>query len=209
MFNFWCTRPERACPTVSAVWADVSHSSHWVVAGILWIFCSAHLKPFSTTHCALHRHTFGCNFSHVDRCILCCRVSIFLLSNNYIGVHRAAWIKAPLGVTAGILGVTSTVLLPGLSCGVCVVLYQPGIALTPRTALYFTALPQHSKWYSFRVFCEENVSLWRTSWENRANPWLARSHTLVTFNLKVFCRKEILVDSLPRNKNIFGADRWS
>lgn len=118
-----------------------THLTEQPVAGISWTFFSAHLKPFFTTHCALHRRTFGCIFSHVDRYILHCRVSMFQLRNTYIGVHKAAWIQnipsvSQQGSLAWSQGhLINTVLLPDLSCGVCVVLYQPWSALIHRTVL--------------------------------------------------------------------------
>lgn len=70
-----------------------SHLTEQLMARMLWIFHLAHLKHVFTMHCGLHRHNFGCIFSHVDRSILHCRVSILQLGNTYIGVHKAAWVQ--------------------------------------------------------------------------------------------------------------------
>lgn len=85
-----------------------THLTEQPVAGISWIFFSAHLKPFFTTHCALHRRTFGCIFSHVDRYILHCSFYVPTQKHLHRCTQRGLDPKHPLSVTAGILG-----LVPG------------------------------------------------------------------------------------------------
>ena len=108
-----------------------THLTEQLMARMLWIFCLAHSKHFFTLHCGLHRYTFGCILSHVDRCILQCRVSVFLTTQKHL--HRCTQSsldpkhlipsvsqQAFLAWSQGCL--INTILLPEPSYYVCVVL---------------------------------------------------------------------------------------
>lgn len=169
--------------------------------------------------CGLHRYIFGCIFSHVGRCFLDCRVSNVQLRNTQHRCTQSSLNPKHFSVPQQefLLGHRTTwstwfyfQIRATTSVGGC---HQPWVATNTETCSVFRCTKLTRPDIVSRIsaiFVTREFSFERNLSGKQGKSLVSKlSYSANIFNLKVYCRKKTLVGSLPYNKTIFEADRWS